>query len=123
MTRDELMDPNQIVQWLPQMLANVLVSTRVLSTSSAIKTMSATVGTTSAIIIQANPDRKAFMLYNNSANSGYFTFGTVSNGSSCSFILATFANWQWSLPNIVYTGPISCIRNAGTGTVTITEFV
>lgn len=119
MTRDELLDPEQIVKWLPAIFGKALQPTPV---STAVVTTSTSIALISKIIVPPNPARLGLMLYNNSANSGYFTFGSVSVSNSCSMIIATFANWNWPFSNFVYTGPISCIRNSGTGTVIVTEF-
>jgi hypothetical protein len=62
------------------------------------------------------------MIYNNSSNSCYITFGTTSTSAAPSFILATFANFVWQGP-IIYQGPMAAIRNAGSGTITITELI
>ena len=90
---------------------------------SAVRTISAATGTTSIVIANDNPDRKGFILYNNSANTRYFTCGTISSAATPTFIVATFTHFIWTAPNIIYTGPISVIANSGTGTVVVTEFV
>lgn len=89
---------------------------------SSTTTTSASVATASVQIIGANPSRSSFMLYNNSANSCYVNFGPTASSSACSLIIPTFATWAWPFANIDYTGAISAIRNAGTGTIILTEF-
>ncbi len=63
-----------------------------------------------------------FMLYNNSGNSCYVNFGATATSSACSIIIPTFAAWSWPFPHFCYVGPISAIRNAGSGTIIVTEF-
>lgn len=91
--------------------------------STALKTISANVAQASVQILPANPNRRAFILYNNGANSTYITLGPTSNSSSCTFIVATFTHFNWPFPNISYTGPISAIRNAGSGTIVCFELL
>lgn len=85
--------------------------------------ISTSVLTISTTILPPNQNRLAFMLYNNSANSGYFTFSSVSSSNKCSFIVPTFANWYWPFSNIYFSGALSCIRNSGSGNVIVTEFL
>lgn len=90
---------------------------------TAIVTVSANVGTASSVVImQANPNRKSFCLYNAGGNSAYITYGPTSNSTNPSAIVASFSNYN-SLPGMHYCGAISAIRNAGSGTFTVTEFV
>lgn len=88
----------------------------------ATKITSANVATSSVVVVPRNSTRKGFVIYNNSANSVYITYGPTSNGSTCTRILATFANFE-SMGPTVYTGEISAIRNAGTGSLIITEIL
>ena len=77
---------------------------------------------TSVLIAAANPNRVGFTIYNNVNNTSYITFGPTSVGSTPSFIIGAFGSFVW--PGVVCpTGPISGIRNAGTGTFTITEIL
>lgn len=76
----------------------------------------------SVVIAPANPKRIGFMLYNNSANSTYVTFGPTAVAASCTQIVATFASWPFFYP-VCYTGPISAIRNAGSGVCTVYELL
>ncbi len=87
---------------------------------TATPTISPSVLLVSQVVLPANASRKGFIIYNNSANSVYLTYGPTSTGSTCTRILATFANFE-SLGPVVYTGQISAIRNAGAGTLVITE--
>ncbi len=89
------------------------------STSTRITT-SANIGTQSVLIVDTNPSRKGLIVWNNSANSIYLAFGPTCSSAACTAIVATFTSWTYAGP-IIYQGPISGIRNAGTGTVTITE--
>ena len=91
-----------------------------LNTKCAITT-SPVVNTTSVVIRAANSRRLGFILYNNSNNSAYVTFGPISAGNRCAIIITAFAAWIWPY-KFFYTGPISAIRNSGTGTFTVNEF-
>ncbi len=90
-------------------------------TGVAVITTTGVIATTGQLLIAANPNRKGFYLYNNSANSIYVTFGSPPcAGSNITFILATFAQFVETMP-VHYTGPLCGMHNAGSGTVTITE--
>lgn len=103
------------------MLGQLYPEMAIVPVSSSI-TISPTFGLTSTVLIGSNPLRKGFMLYNNSSNSCYVTYGSTSASSTCSFILASFANYTHQ-SYCAYVGPLAAIRNAGTGTVVVTEFV
>lgn len=85
-------------------------------------TVSPNVALTSVQIIGSNASRKGFILYNNSANSCYINFAATASSNSCSIIVPTFASWSWTMTGGTYTGQISAIRNAGSGTIIVTEF-
>jgi hypothetical protein len=70
-------------------------------------------------VAQPNTLRKGLIIWNNSSNSVYLSYESVANSASCTFILATFQSWV--MPNPIYTGIISAIRNSGTGTLTVWE--
>jgi hypothetical protein len=95
---------------------------KVLTSSKAIITTSSSVGLTSVQIIGANPGRRGIIIYNNSSNSAYITYGPSSVSSTPTRILATFSQFEMLGP-VVYTGVISAVRNAGSGTLTITELI
>lgn len=88
--------------------------------SRVVKTTSANVGTSSIVAFPKNPQRLAFYLYNNSSNSVYVTFGPTSVAATCTWTVPTFATWIHNYP-VGYTGEISAIRNAGSGTLTLYE--
>lgn len=90
------------------------------SADSAIS-LSLNVALVSTLVVAANPARKGLLIYNNSANSIYLKYGysPVTSGN-CTRILATFTHLEMTGPYI-YTGPIYGIRNAGSGTCTVTE--
>lgn len=81
-----------------------------------------TVNTTSAVIAPANPNRVGFVIYNNSSNSRYVCLGATATGTLCHKIIATFATWECYGP-VCYTGILSAIGNAGTGTMNVVELV
>ncbi len=84
--------------------------------------ISASVAQTSVQIAPANAQRRFFMLYNNGANSCYINFGQAASGNTCSVIIPTFTTWSWPNNTVIYTGTINAIRNAGSGTIVVTEF-
>lgn len=73
----------------------------------------------SVVIAPANANRKGFMIWNNSSNSAYVTFGPTSNSSTPNSIVPTFTTLTFIYG---YTGAISAIRNAGSGTCVVWEF-
>lgn len=83
-------------------------------------TTSASVTTTSAIILPSNPNRLCLYVWNNSSNSAYLTLGPISTGSTPSAIVPSFTSFVMN-SGFIYTGPISAIRNSGSGTMTSTE--
>lgn len=93
-----------------------------MSDVACITTTSAAVAQSSVVIAKANSKRMGFIIWNNGANSGYLTFGPTSTSSAPQVIHASFTSYTWPFSGFCYTGPISAIRNAGTGTFTIAEF-
>lgn len=85
-------------------------------------TTTPSIALSSTLIVGKTPTRVGFYIWNNSSNSIYVTFGPTSNSSTPTVIIPTFTSYI-SLGSAVYTGPISGIRNAGSGTVTITELI
>lgn len=93
--------------------------------ATATVSVSPVITTSSVKIVNANPARKALVLYNNSANSVYLSTATpATSGTNLFYILPTFTQVSLTqlMPNTVYTGAIYGIRNAGTGSVVVTEF-
>lgn len=92
--------------------------------SKAKITASASIGTTQSVLIApANQGRVGAILWNNSSNSVYVAFAaTGDTGNNMTVIIAAFSSWV--MPNNpAYTGPISGKRNAGSGSVVITELL
>ena len=90
--------------------------------SAATVTTTASVTNAGLLLVAANPNRRGFIIWNNSANSAYVTLGPVSVSSTPTFIVPTFQSLIWMYA-VSWTGPISAIRNgAGTGTMTVYEF-
>lgn len=94
----------------------------VYSTSTAVTSASTNILLVSKLVLAANPNRRGFWIYNNGANSIYFTATSPASSNNCLKILATFATWE-SMGPTVYTGPIYGIRNAGAGVCNIVEFI
>lgn len=74
-------------------------------------------------IAPSNSKRLGLILYNNGSNSCYVNFKKDASSALCSIIIPSFTSWIWNLPDCMYVGPISAIRNAGSGTIIITEFL
>ncbi len=68
----------------------------------------------SVVIAAANPDRLGLIIFNNSSNSVYVTFGGTSSSATCTRLIPTFASWE-CIGAVIYTGAVSAIRNAGSG--------
>ena len=90
------------------------------STSNSSLVTTTNVLLVSVQIAAANPNRKAFYIWNNSSNSTYVTLGPTSVSSTPTRLVPTFATWEVNTGTI-WTGAISAIRNAGSGTVTVYE--
>lgn len=87
---------------------------------NATMSVSASILLVSTQIMPANVKRRGLVIYNNSANSVYIAFDTTCNsGNHMTIIIPTFQSWVMPLP--IYQGAISAIRNAGSGTLLITE--
>lgn len=96
------------------------VTANIMAAPHAVITISPLITTVSLVVVAANAARVGLILYNNSANSVYLKFASVCTSSTCTLILATFAQYVMLGP-VVYTGVISGIRNAGTGSLVVTE--
>ena len=81
-----------------------------------------TVATASLQIAPANLNRRGFVVFNNSANSCYVTWENPAVAAQCVRLIPTFASWECYGPS-VYAGALFCIRNAGTGAVTVWEII
>jgi hypothetical protein len=90
------------------------------ASDTASLTTSANITTVSVQVVPLNLNRLGFLAWNNSANSAYCCFAATCSSAAPTQIIPTFTSWVWNAP-ISYRGPIACIRNAGSGTVTITE--
>ncbi len=88
--------------------------------ANATVTASTNILLVSVQFLSLNIKRRGLIIYNNSANSVYIAFDTTVNSNThMSIIIPTFASWVMPLP--VYLGPMSAIRNSGSGTLLITE--
>lgn len=90
--------------------------------TDTVRTVSASIALVSVQVLAANTKRRGLTIYNNSANSVYLTWGATSSSNTCTRILATFTQFDMFGP-VVYLGPISAIRNAGSGTLILTEYL
>jgi hypothetical protein len=83
-------------------------------------TVTPSIALVSTQIIATNTARKGLIIYNNSANSVYVNFGaTASSSTAMTIIIPSFNHWVMPMP--IYRGQMSAIRNAGSGTLLITE--
>lgn len=90
------------------------------TTSTQTVTTAANVALTSVQLVGTNKNRTGFIIWNNSSNSAYVTFGPTSSSSTPTQIIPTFQSWQ-VLSGAIWQGPISAIRNAGSGSMTVYE--
>lgn len=74
----------------------------------------------SVVVAPANPRRRGFIMFNNSANSTYCCYAATCVAASPTRLIATFTSWE-PQQSLTYQGPISCIRNAGAGVNTVYE--
>lgn len=90
--------------------------------NAAVISVSPTITTLSQVVLASNPARVGMVIYNNSANTVYLSFAdTANSGTKCGYALPSFTQLAF-LQGLIYTGTISGIRNAGTGTCVVTEF-
>lgn len=92
------------------------------SSNTVVKTTTPAIATASVQLVAANPNRRGFQIWNNSSNSIYISWDSVSASSTPAIILAAFQSYSMTT-GVIWTGPISGIRNAGSGTCTVWEFV
>lgn len=74
------------------------------------------------LLAESNPERVGMIIYNIPAGSLYIAYG--STASSATFVTHRIAaDSTWVMPPPIYLGPISGVRNSGTGTVIVTELI
>lgn len=74
----------------------------------------------SLVIAAANPNRKDFIIHNNSVSPIYISFGATATTSSPTFTLGAAESYH-SNSSFVYRGVISAIRGGGSGNIAVTE--
>ncbi len=111
----------RVVEPIPTTIQGVVPTSQGYYQSSAVAKTSTNVVLVSVKIAEANPNRKGFIIFNNSANSVYVSLTGPAVAATCTRLIATYAAWEWLYP-IAYTGEIYAIRNSGTGQVTVWEF-
>lgn len=73
-------------------------------------------------IVGENLDRVGLILWNASANSVYVTF--AASGDAANTVAVIIGAWStWVMPMPVYRGPLSGVRNSGSGKVIATELI
>lgn len=92
-----------------------------MSTHIAKTTQSQPITTVSQVIALLNRNRIGLLIWNPTANSVYIAYGQTCSATTQTAIVP--ANSTWSMPEPIYTGAISCTRNAGSGSVNVTELV
>lgn len=75
----------------------------------------------SLLVAAADTNCIGFTIWNNSANSAYIVFGPTATSAAPTYIHPTFSTLAFFGP-VIYTGVISSIRNAGSGTIVVTRF-
>ncbi len=69
-----------------------------------------------------NYGRIGCMVYNNGANTVYMAYGTTCSSANYMTVqIPTFTTWI--MPSPIYLGPLCFVRNAGVGTIMITEIL
>lgn len=104
--------------WIQDAIKTIAAS----QVSAAQASVSPNVAQASVVIAAANPRRMGYLVYNNGSNSCYICLGATASGALCHKILASFATWECYGP-VCYTGVMSAIRNAGTGTINVCELL
>ncbi len=95
----------------------------VVSNPAAVSTSSltsVTVTTSSTSLLSSNSNRKRFYIFNDSGAIIFVAFSATASTTSFTFTLANKAFYD-SDGGVIYTGAISAIRGAGSGSVRITE--
>lgn len=85
-----------------------------------IRTITPAITTVSLKILDDTFDRKGAVLFNDSANSAYITYGPSATVLSPTKVIGPYADWHLPGPAI-WCGEISAIREDGTGSLVITE--
>lgn len=80
------------------------------------------VGAPGARILEANPNRAGFSIYNNSSNTIYIQFKGPMVGGSNVHQIAAYTSWYGPFNGTVWQGEIWAMRNSGSGNAVIYEF-
>jgi hypothetical protein len=95
-------------------------TTETAAAATTIKKTTTSVLTASKVVCEANPKRKGFYIWNNSANSVYLSFEGTASSAGPTKILATFTTWE-VINGAIWQGVISGIRNSGSGNIVVWE--
>lgn len=88
-------------------------------TSSAVITVSGDIQGSSSVIL-GKKDRLGALFFNSSNQPAFLTLAETSNPKTCSFKIA--GGESFLLP-FAYNGKVSAIRENGSGSIIITEFI
>lgn len=95
----------------------IIQATRKKRTSTSVP-----IGGGGALIAADNPARIGLIIWNQSANSIYIEYNSTASSATPEHIIATFQSLVLLGP-VIWTGPISAVRNAGSGPAVVTELL
>jgi hypothetical protein len=78
-----------------------------------------TVNTTSSVIAAANPARRGLIVHNTSGRRIFVAFAATASAAAYTYDVAN--GNQFEIPLNGYTGVVSVVTNAGSGTICVTE--
>lgn len=87
-----------------------------------VKTTTAPILLVSQKVLDASCDRKGCIIFNDSANSAYITYGTTAVITGATTIIGPYASWEMTGP-AVWNGEVHAIREAGSGSLVITDMI
>lgn len=87
-----------------------------------VRTITASVTTSSSLILDADPDVKGTIIYNDSDDSVYLTYGPTAAVANATKVIGPHAAWDIPGP-AVWCGEISAIRESGSGVLVITSMI
>lgn len=98
---------------------NVTNVANVISTTANLTNITSTIS--SQLILNSNPNRKGFIMFNDSNETCFISFASSSSTTLFTIFLSTKMTYQNEA--IIYTGPISVIWTIADGTLRVTELL
>lgn len=98
---------------------NVKNVANVVSTTANLSNV--TSSTSTQLILSSNPNRKGFIMFNDSNETCFISFASTSSTSLFTIFLSTKMTYQNEA--IIYSGPISVIWQIADGTLRVTELL